>query len=184
MKKIMFNDRYGLTQAVLEGRKTMTRRIAKGKPQYMIGEWVAIAQSYRSLYDEIAKAKGVFDIEDKRWWYDIYLKTNGRRDLLPGYRNKMFVRAEFMRHRVVITGVRLQNLQDISDDDCMREGIMEGEFMNTRDRYYYDSVGDVANHITFPTPRKAYSHLIDKICGKGTWESNPLVFVYEFTLID
>lgn len=27
MKKIMFNDRYGLTQAVIEGRKTMTRRI-------------------------------------------------------------------------------------------------------------------------------------------------------------
>lgn len=27
MKKIMFNDRFGLTQAVLEGRKTMTRRI-------------------------------------------------------------------------------------------------------------------------------------------------------------
>lgn len=27
MKKIMFNDRYGLTQAVLEGRKTQTRRI-------------------------------------------------------------------------------------------------------------------------------------------------------------
>ena len=26
MKKIMFNDRYGLTQAVLEGRKTQTRR--------------------------------------------------------------------------------------------------------------------------------------------------------------
>lgn len=28
MKKIMFNDRYGLTQAVLKGRKTQTRRIA------------------------------------------------------------------------------------------------------------------------------------------------------------
>lgn len=28
MKKIMFNDRYGLTQAVLDGRKTQTRRIA------------------------------------------------------------------------------------------------------------------------------------------------------------
>ena len=27
MKKIMFNDRYGLTQAVLEGKKNMTRRI-------------------------------------------------------------------------------------------------------------------------------------------------------------
>lgn len=28
-KKIMFNDKYGLTQAVLDGRKTMTRRIIK-----------------------------------------------------------------------------------------------------------------------------------------------------------
>lgn len=27
MKKIIFNDKYGLTQAVLEGRKTMTRRV-------------------------------------------------------------------------------------------------------------------------------------------------------------
>ena len=27
MKKIMFNDKYSLTQAVLDGRKTMTRRI-------------------------------------------------------------------------------------------------------------------------------------------------------------
>jgi len=27
MKKIMFNDRYGLTESVLSGRKTQTRRI-------------------------------------------------------------------------------------------------------------------------------------------------------------
>lgn len=27
MKKIMFNNKYGLTEAVLEGRKTQTRRI-------------------------------------------------------------------------------------------------------------------------------------------------------------
>lgn len=29
MQKIMFNDKYGLTQAVLNGRKTQTRRIIK-----------------------------------------------------------------------------------------------------------------------------------------------------------
>lgn len=29
MKKIMFNDRYGLTQAVIHGRKTVTRRVVK-----------------------------------------------------------------------------------------------------------------------------------------------------------
>jgi hypothetical protein len=32
MKKIMFNDRYGLTEAVLDGRKTQTRRIAYKEP--------------------------------------------------------------------------------------------------------------------------------------------------------
>lgn len=34
MKKIMFNDRYGLTQAVIEGRKTMARRLADPKSKY------------------------------------------------------------------------------------------------------------------------------------------------------
>lgn len=31
MKKIMFNDRYGLTKAVLEGKKTQTRRVISDK---------------------------------------------------------------------------------------------------------------------------------------------------------
>lgn len=30
----MFNDKYGLTQAVLDGRKTQTRRIIKPQPMY------------------------------------------------------------------------------------------------------------------------------------------------------
>ncbi|MFQ9830990.1 MAG: hypothetical protein ACLRXR_13140 [Alistipes putredinis] len=31
MQKIMFNDRYGLTDAVIEGRKTMTRRLVSDR---------------------------------------------------------------------------------------------------------------------------------------------------------
>ena len=38
MKKIMFNDKYGLTQAVLEGRKTQTRRIAFKQNGFIIIE--------------------------------------------------------------------------------------------------------------------------------------------------
>jgi hypothetical protein len=40
MKKIMFNDKYGLTQAVLDDRKTQTRRVIKC-PREFKGEWVA-----------------------------------------------------------------------------------------------------------------------------------------------
>lgn len=80
MKKIMFNDKYGLTQAVLEGRKTQTRRIIKFSDvdnvyvneksfpitnnriepyiiekysKYKLGEVVAVAQSYCSIADEL-----------------------------------------------------------------------------------------------------------------------------------
>ena len=35
----------------------------------------------------------------------------------------------------------------------------------------------------YTTPREAYAALIDKLSGKGTWESNPYVFVYDFELI-
>ena len=39
-KKIMFNDKFLLTQAVLEGRKTQTRRLIKCRKTFK-GEWVA-----------------------------------------------------------------------------------------------------------------------------------------------
>ena len=40
MKKIMFNDKFGLTKAVIEGRKTQTRRLIKCRKTFK-GEWVA-----------------------------------------------------------------------------------------------------------------------------------------------
>ncbi len=33
------------------------------------------------------------------------------------------------------------------------------------------------------TPQDAYEILIDKVSGKGTWERNPYVFVYDFELV-
>lgn len=215
MKKIMFNDRYGLTQAVLDGKKTMTRRLMtmtlhkkngeemepvvpddmfikdgaayfclgnraykvpkENQPAYHVGEEVAIAQKYWDLrncdafYEELHKADPTFPLEC----------IKGER----GCDNKMFVKANWMPHRIRITGIKVQRLQSISDEDCMKEGIMDGEFMNTWDTFYFDEWGDVPNHITFKRPRDAYRDLIDRISGKGTWNRNPWVYVYEFELI-
>ena len=195
MKKIMFNDRYGLTQAVLEGRKTMTRRLInlcendlhfmkiadRGEylycsktaldgayPRYKVGEILAVAQSYHSL-------NKAGDVAPE--WLEHTCESSA------GYENKMFVRADLMPHRIIIRKVDVQRLQNISDEDCMKEGIMEGEFMNTWDTFYFDEWGDVANHITFKRPRDAYRNLIDRISGKGTWQRNPWVYVYEFELL-
>jgi hypothetical protein len=209
MKKMMFNDRYGLTQAVLEGKKTMTRRLMtmtlhkkngkemtpvvpddmfiasdgtahfqvgrngymvpkKNQPAYHVGEEIAIAQSYHMLNKSGFVAPEGLDHTCES---------------SAGYENKMFVRADLMPHSIIIRKVDVQRLQSISDEDCMKEGIMDGEFMNTWDTFYFDEWGDVANHITFKRPRDAYRNLIDRISGKGTWQRNPWVYVYTFELL-
>lgn len=203
MQKIMFNDKYGLTQAVLEGRKTQTRRtflkpgeetMLKGiTPQYLIsvrsrykvGETVAIAQKYEDLIknDEFYRLGGKNGMPLECIKYE------------RGYHNKMFVRAELMPHHIRITKIRMERLQDISDEDCLKEGICRSDIKNTLwgvapirgegesgTTYEHSVLGYGPWHL-FPSVKRAYASLIDLISGKGTWASNPYVFVYEFELI-
>lgn len=213
MKKINFSDKYGLTEAVLSGRKTQTRRICKHDrpdgtydiafpifedkdfddegnpisplygafcwrnetgdctewniPKYKVGEVVAVAQSYKDadVKDVPSPIESVF-----------YEARH-----LSGWTNKMFVRADLMPHRIRITNVRVERLKDISADDCEKEGVYE---------FDEDPMNPQAFVYTFPnspmayySALEAYAALIDKISGKGVWDSNPYVFVYEFELV-
>jgi hypothetical protein len=191
-KKIMFNDKYGLTQAVLYGRKTMTRRISEDqirnsifcksgyesihgyeiKPKYKVGEVVAIAQSYESVYNE----KGLETMDMLVSW----LKNH------KGWQNKLFVAAGYMIHHIRITDIKIERLQDISDEDCLKEGIYRLDSANGNGGIAYSFVGaSDKKHIgLYNTPRDAFEVLIDKVSGKGVFQSNPYVFVYEFKLID
>lgn len=191
MKKIMFNDKYSLTQAVLDGRKTMTRRISKEqirnsvfwksgyesihgyeiKPIYKISELVAIAQCYESLgmNPEIAL--------NDRDGIGFYTKTK----FAPGWKNKMFVRADLMPHHIRITDIKIERLQDISDEDCFKEGIFKWDAGQKDIPFYSFHNVDIPD---YNDPRDVFAELIDKVSGKGTWESNPYVFVYEFELVD
>lgn len=162
MKLIMFNNRYGLTQSVLDGRKTHTRRISKA---YDLGEEVAIAQCYKDIAD--------------------YLPTDMIAELkkTKGWTNKMFVRADLMPHRIKITDLRCEMLQDISDEDCISEGV---EYRPSLKGYIVDGLylSRTKNMpIVFLTAKAAFAALIDKISGKGTWNSNPVEYVYEMELI-
>lgn len=206
MKKIMFNDRYGLTQAVIEGRKTMTRRLefddelqkiiadsdsyyyddgylvfaTQGvdihhvKTRYKIGELIAIAESYfyvrnivvgQEYDDRLCKAYRIEHTDD-------VVK-------LAGWSNKEFVRADLMPYRIRITGIKCERLQDISDEDCMKEGVLgDVEY----DKYeVYSLFGNSDDG--FDTPREAFASLIDKVSGRGMWERNPWVVAYEFELV-
>lgn len=203
MKKIMFNDKYKLTDAVLSGRKTHTRRIIPdsffslnwdvredehtlvvendfgdfidirhtGFAKYEVGEVVAVAQSYKTV---TTRHDCVSEKEIHDW-----VNRSGVLMGLKSWTNKMFVRADLMPHQIRITNVRVERLQDISDKDCIKEGIL---YLPELRRYYFEGGGGEFGFY-FNTPREAYAALIDKISGKGTWDRNPYVFSYEFELI-
>lgn len=97
-----------------------------------------------------------------------------------GVNNKMFVSAKLMPHQIRITNIRIERLQDISDEDCLAEGILEWN-AGQKDIPFFTYKNAKKND--FDSPRDAYASLIDKISGKGTWEKNPLVFVFEFVLL-
>ena len=142
-----------------------------------------VAQSYQSVFNEADK---------KGYWNDEYADfRNTITHNHAGWNNKMFVKAELMPHRIQITDITLQHLQDITDEDCLKEGVVEDvhHVGGTVMKKYYPSPEYVkAMHkigwgIVYDTPQLAFENLIDKLSGKGTWNKNPWVFVYEFALI-
>lgn len=190
MQKIMFDDRFGLTEAVLDGRKTMTRRFAEKvlvededgflkwngefeKPRYKVGEVVAVAQSYSELSWDARFYERLCSMCERLPQYE-----------LAGWDNKMFVRADLMPHHIRITSVRIERLQDISNEDCMREGVRKLESQNCPTMFTFDgwSFKNKVNRCT-DSPKEAFEALFKKLSGKKAWDDNPWVFVYEFELV-
>lgn len=184
MRKIMFSDKYNLTQAVLNGTKTMTRRVLRDNVPlgnweetvkhlpYKVGDIVAIAQPYKDI------------IEHLPMYSDAILGVDGipRKEFKAGWTNKMFVRADLMPRHIRITYIETERLQDISDDDIIREGVWQ--FYDNKNLFYVSKNIGYAPTVAFPSAREAFAYLIDMVSGKGTWDFNPWVAAYSFELID
>ena len=210
MRKIMFNDKYCLTQAVLNGTKTMTRRAVTrslldeydawyedfiykpiGEEDYLSTDEYVLKRTTHKVGDIVAIAQPYKDIiECLPMYSDAILDEVGmpRKEFKAGWTNKMFVRVDLLPHHIRITDVKVEYLQNISDDEILREGIYPQRFFN-KEEYVLATKGKMNNipvrwQKLFPTPREAFAALIDKISGKGTWESNPWVVAYSFELVD
>ena len=182
MKKVYFSDKYGLTQAVLDKIKTNTRRSISNKlwkkwdevktpdsteedltrflldnSPYKLGEVVSVAQAYRDF--------GAYCIDSR------------------AMTDKRYVKAEYMPHQIRITNVRVERLQDITDEDCIAEGVEKVAECENLYRVVVHHKSGKYSYLSGKTPREAYAALIDRISDKGTWDSNPYVFVYEFELV-
>ena len=214
----MFNDKYDLTKAVLDGRKTMTRRVIPDniieaacrdlswetvhleltrKQMDLLIDKAALALSYYKIGEIVAVAQKLKDMgynprDTKHRSGEIW-----GLDHCPAWMNKMFVFASECKHHIRFVDIRTERLQDISDDDCMKEGI---QAVCTPDGWRYISGGStiretdhnriwsgelkLSEKCAFDSPRAAFANLFNRVSGNGSWDRNPHVYAYSFELVN
>lgn len=197
----MFDDSLGLTKAVLDGHKTMTRRLVPAgtilkydlnvfsldarrqsviqAAPFKVGDVLAVAQNYQTAIRE----KNLSSSQEDE--ISMAILTGHK-----GCANKMFVKAWLMPHKIRITDVNLERLQEITGDDCLKEGVQVVESTGCIRESFYPcprllrARDEIGWGRCYSTPREAFSMLIDLACGDGTWDKNPWVYVFEFVLIN
>ena len=193
MKKIMFNDTFGLTAAVLNGSKTMTRRIIPltdadeeyldqafdwdlresvildRYAEYKVGEIVAVAQAYQEIYPDA----------DFRMHTAFAFMTES-----AGWKNKMFVKAENMVNYIRIAERKIERLHSISAEDCLKEGVKIDPITD----FYYVPNLYIHHRTKYSKPTLfghhgwAYYNLCKKLRMVLDDSANPWVIAYSFQL--
>jgi hypothetical protein len=181
MKGILFKEE--MFRAVVEGRKTKTRRIIKidpsarliGKgitgfttfeirgqgcpgiyPKYERGEIVYLKEPYILIKKYPCAVDENSIILKAEYKYD---KQTHVQKIIP-WKNKLFMPEKYARYFIRILNVRVERLQEITEEDAISEGVFI--------------------HPVYPSPRMEFASLWDKINQKNNWNTNPWVWVIEF----
>lgn len=213
MKPILFNTE--MVKAILEGRKTSTRRITKFRPYTSLNETngdFEICESetqnfFRCLDDfiEWAIVKCRYKVGDILYVRETWCQST---EIAPNYgKQKYHYKASlddficqapegFIKWKpsihmpkfaarifLKVTDIKVQMLQDITEDEAQQEGIdpeVAIEYSNWRPTFYDPDSGGEPNY------REAFKDLWNKIYKKKGygWDSNPWVFVISFKRVE
>ncbi len=205
-----------MVQAILEARKTQTRRtrgfdkFCANVPEgfaidYFVeespGEWLAISYQeggefpshfnpwikcpYGTVGDRLWVRETIWNDGDFGWLYsadDVYLPMVYPQDWTSKVAHKRSIPSIHMprwasRTLLEITGIRIERLQDISEDDAIAEGVLFNEDYELWWDYLREQWICVDSI-------ESYESLICKINGRDTWERNPWVWVIEFKVVE
>ncbi|MDI3415678.1 morphogenetic protein [Pantoea sp. V106_11] len=202
-----------MARAVLDGRKTQTRRMLTPRQLKMIDAAASIGECYplesghqhgnsQSYYREwcpfgavgdrlwvretfATLACGSYEPEKPSWSGSCqearYRATDRLADLSAdirgyGWRPSIHMPRWASRITLEITGVRVERLNAISQEDAHAEGL---ELTGWRPTYYDpDSGGEVM------TPYDNFAELWSSIYGEESWQANPWVWVIDFKRLD
>jgi len=156
------------------------------KPRYKVGEIVYVKEGWTTQYDGIHDDNGygeyVYKADDA--WLDVYDGCSNK------WQSPLFMKEEASRIHLEITGIKVQMVQDISWDECIREGISDmviPENLENQEMYRWlekeafpDSLAGIISKL-----KDAYASLWDSINAKKGFplESNPWVFAYTFKVV-
>jgi hypothetical protein len=188
-KPILFST--PMVQAILNGRKTVTRRVIKGITDLFIpfenpvvelfpvdNQWYCYDSGYPEDGADLLKAP--YQICQRLWvretWgYFTILGGHKRENIVyradepdndsQKWRPPIFMPRKYSRITLEVTGVRVERLQEITEEDAIREGICMGQQFNS--------------------PIEPFRLLWDSINSKKyPWASNPWVWVIEFKRVN
>ncbi|MDY2158182.1 hypothetical protein RKG32_07060 [Klebsiella pneumoniae] len=205
-----------MVRAILDGRKTQTRRIMKPQPEPCPrgGHWWPsnVFKTMLHVEDEMQNGKGGWgglvggacpfgDVGDRIWVRETWAEAGASAPDLKLYRANYpehvpsiyenVPPAEEIRwtpsihmprwaSRILleITGVRVERLNAISEEDARAEGIIDGGCLNCREP---EPCG-CAN--PEPDATDAFAYLWQSIYGQENWNANPWVWVIEFKRVE
>lgn len=203
-----------MVRAILDGRKTQTRRIVKSDcmdigekddgtrwpwrehdnggdywylcPFGAVGDRIWVREAWQSIHDSADEFGHVEERtyapsipkEKDRYWHTVYAEYFGnenREDRRFPWRPAIHMPRWASRITLEITGVRVERLNSISQEDAQAEGM---ELTGWRPTYSDpDSGGE------FCTPYDNFAQLWESIYGEESWKANPWVWVIEFKVV-
>ena len=190
--------------AILTGKKTMTRRIVKTRSHIseIIDGWPYEMtdddqQPIRCPYGEVGDILWVR--ETHAWcdneFYDDGINPGGwvyKSDFTPelakefSWKPSIYMPRRAARIFLKVTNIRCEYLQDITEEDAKREGVVnlfEGQDISV-DAYVNYSSGKIGWDVRADNAVHSFQTLWDKINGTGKWDKNQLVWVVEFEFTD
>jgi hypothetical protein len=200
-----------MVSAILEGRKTQTRRAIKNekvnRPEVEFssiqGEYFAFARMWRGHHVETFHEMPKCKVGDVFWVRETHGVTDRgkyvyRADFDSKFQFKKFkwkpsihMPKDACRLFLKCTGVRVEWLQGISHEDAEAEGIRFYDCEITDSRCYKDYLTKPEgyghpdhDYPSFDSSIKSFESLWKSINGEKSWEDNPWVFVYTFEITD
>jgi len=88
--------------------------------------------------------------------------------------------------KIRITGRKLEYLQDISEEDCIKEGVIKEKYPPHPYNFMYNNVGTGGSINAWLDATNAFKHDIWKPLNyppKYQWKANPPVIAYEYEVV-